>query len=74
MTLGADQKDTLVGYTAHKYSYFKISVNVRILRLYEILSLKLWKLVIFQWGSIKSGRIEPVALWNISFAISDSLE
>ena len=38
----------LLGYTAHKCSYFKISVNVRILRLYKSLSLTFWKLVVFQ--------------------------
>ena len=67
-TLGADEKGYLFlftrSYTAYKYSYFKISVNVSILRLYGNLFLKFWKLVIFQWGSIMFGIFKSVLLYG----------
>ena len=57
--LAADLKGYFFPFT-NKCSYFKISVNVRILRLYKSLSLTFWKILIFQWGLIKSGWLESV--------------
>ena len=48
-----------LGCKGYKCSYFKIYASVRILPSYEDISLKYWKKVIFQWGSIKTG------IWNI---------
>ena len=49
MTLGADLKEVFfpVANTAHKCSYFKIFVSVKIRSLYESLFLKFWKLESF---------------------------
>ena len=56
-----------LGCTAHKCPYLKISVSVRILALYESLSLKFWKVVIFPRGSIKSGIVKSILLLNVLF-------
>ena len=70
VTIRADLKEHFFLFT-RLYSiqiifYFKISVSVKILPLYETLSLKFWKLVIFQWGSDIFWNIS-ILLWNILF-------
>ena len=42
-------------------------IGLRILPSYENISLKYWKNVIFQWGSITSGIFKSIFLWNILF-------
>ena len=55
----------ILGCEGYKCSYFKIYASVRILPSYEDISLKYWKKVIFQWGSIKTGIFKSILLWNI---------
>ena len=53
--------------TAHKCSYFKISVSVRIRTLYDSLSLKFWKLESFSEARLSLEYTNQILLWNILF-------